>query len=156
MDFRLSLQSETIGAAYPETPVAVEADTATAEVVRLMQAGRVAAVLVCEADRLVGVFTERDVLRLLARRADLSPPVRDVMSREVATVTDRATVGDAIRRMSEGGYRHLPVVRGDDPATPTGMIDVRGIMRYLVEHFPDAIYNLPPHSERATPEREGA
>lgn len=156
MDFQLSLQKETIRSLYPESPVAVEPDTPTADVVRLMQAGKAGAALVCEGEQLVGVFTERDVLRLLQDRADMSLPVRDFMSDEPATVTDASTVGDAISRMSGGGYRHLPIVDAADPSRATGMVDVRGVMRYLVEHFPSAIYNLPPHQERATPEREGA
>lgn len=156
MDFQLSLQSETIRSIYPESPVAVEAQTPVADVVRLMQAGKAGATLVCESDKLVGIFTERDVLRLLSERADLSTPVRDVMSAPPATVTESATVGETIARMAAGGYRHLPLVDASDPTEATGLVDVRGVMRYLVEHFPNAIYNLPPHPERATAEREGA
>lgn len=156
MDFKLSLQSETIRSAYPETPVAVEPDTPIADVIRLMQAERVAAVLVCDDDQLVGVFTERDVLRLLSERSDLSRPLSEVMTAEPATVTEESTVGEAMRRMAEGGYRHLPIVSAIHPSEATGMIDVRGVMHYLVEHFPSTIYNLPPQSSRATAEREGA
>lgn len=156
MDFKLSLQSETIRSVYPEAPVAVEDATPIGDVIRLMQAEKVGAVLVCDHDRLVGVFTERDVLRLLAEQADVSPPVSSVMSGDPITVTDDATVGEAISRMSEGGYRHLPIVSSINPGEATGMVDVRGVMRYLVEHFPNTIYNLPPNSERSTPEREGA
>ena len=53
-----------------------------------MQAQKVGAVLVCEEDRLVGVFTERDVLRLMAERADMTRPVGEVMSSDPQTVTD--------------------------------------------------------------------
>lgn len=156
MDFQLSLQAETIRSVYPESPVAVEPTTPASEVVHLMRAQKVGAVLVVENDRLVGVFTERDVLRLLAERADLAVPISAVMSSDPKTINESDTVGEAIQRMSEGGYRHLPVVSASDPTTPTGMVDVRGVMRYLVEHFPNSIYNLPPHAERATAEREGA
>lgn len=156
MDFKLSLQSETIRSAYPETPVAVEPDTPIADVIRLMQAERVAAILVCDNDQLVGVFTERDVLRLLSEQSDLSRPLAEVMTAEPATVTESSTVGEAISRMAEGGYRHLPIVSSIHPSEATGMIDVRGVMHYLVEHFPSTIYNLPPQSSRATAEREGA
>lgn len=156
MDFKLSLQTETIRSVYPEAPVAVESDTPIADAVRLMQAEKAAAILVCDNDRLVGVFTERDVLKLLADQADLDRPITEVMSSDLATVTDDATLGEAIARMAEGGYRHLPIVSSIHPTEATGMVDVRGVMRYLVEHFPSTIYNLPPQPERATPEREGA
>lgn len=156
MDFKLSLQSETIRSVYPEGPVAVTSDTLIATAIELMQAEKAAAILVCDDDRLVGVFTERDVLRLLAERADLDRPITDVMSGTPATVTDDATVGEAIARMAEGGYRHLPIVSSIRPSEATGMVDVRGVMRYLVEHFPSTIYNLPPPSTGTAAEREGA
>ncbi len=156
MDFKLSLQSETIRSVYPEGPVAVERAMTVKDVIVLMQTQKVAAVLVCEEDRLVGVFTERNVLRLLADKADLSQPVSAVMSGKPVTVTDHDTVGEAISRMAAGGYRHLPIVSSIRPTEATGMVDVRGIMRYLVEHFPNTIYNLSPKSSRATAEREGA
>ena len=156
MDFKLSLQSETIRSVYPEAPVAVEQATPLDSVIRLMQAQKVGAVLVCKDDALVGVFTERDALRLMAERAEMSRPVGEVMSTDPKTVTDSDSVGEAISRMAEGGYRHLPIVSSINPTEATGMVDVRGVMRYLVEHFPNTIYNLPPTSERATAEREGA
>lgn len=156
MDFKLSLQTETIRSVYPGGPVAVEPEARLDSVIRLMQMEKAPAVLVCQRDQLVGVFTERDVLRLLAERAEMSQPISAVMSRNPVTVTDQDTAGVAIRRMSAGGYRHLPIVSSLRPSEATGMVDVRGIMRYLVEHFPSTIYNLPPHATRATAEREGA
>ncbi|TWT99340.1 inosine 5'-monophosphate dehydrogenase [Botrimarina colliarenosi] len=156
MDFKLSLQSETIRSVYPEAPVAVEPTMSVADVIVLMQTEKVAAVLVCDDDRLVGVFTERDVLRVLAERVDLSQPIRAEMSADPVTVNDDSTVGAAIGRMAEGGYRHLPIVSSIRPTEATGMVDVRGVMRYLVEHFPSTIYNLSPKSSRTAAEREGA
>lgn len=156
VDFQLSLQTESARSAYPEAPLAVEIDTPIAEVIGLMQAQKAGAAIVCQSDQLVGVFTERDALRLMADGADLSPPVSSVMSSEPTTVDESATVGEAIGHMSDGGYRHLPMVSASDPGEPVGMIDVRGLVRYLVEHFPNTIYNLPPSSDRPHAEREGA
>jgi CBS domain-containing protein len=76
------------------------------------------------------------------------------MSSRPATIPSTATVGDAIRVMSEGGYRHLPIV--DDSGKPTGVVAVHGIVRYLVDHFPETVYNLPPDPKAAPREREGA
>ena len=156
MDFQLSLQSETIRSVYPEPPVAVEPATTIVEVIHLMQAQKASAVLVCENDSLVGLFTERDSLRLSAEKADLTRPISEVMSKELVTVTESDTVGEVIHRMADGGYRHLPIVSSIRPGEATGMIDVRGVVRYLVEHFPSSIYNLPPSSERPAASREGA
>jgi CBS domain-containing protein len=64
------------------------------------------------------------------------------------------TVEKAITTMSRGGYRHLPIV--DQQGRPVGIVRVKQIIHYLVEHFPAAIYTLPPTPNLATKEREGA
>ena len=156
MDFQLSLQSEGTRSAYPESPLAVEPDASVADVIRLLQAEKTGAALVCDDERLVGIFTERDALRLMAEGADLSVAVSSVMSSDPVTIDSCAPVADAIKRMSDGGYRHLVMVGADDRTKPTGLVDVRGIMRYLVEHFPNTIYNFPPNPQQAPAEREGA
>src|SRR5262249_46748139 len=104
--------------------------------------------------KLIGILTERDALKLMARDADLSTPVREVMSNEPTTIPTTATVGDAIRVMSEGGYRHVPIV--DAAGQPKGVGAVHGIVHYLVDHFPATVYNLPPNPNDSTREREGA
>ena len=154
MDFQLSLQSEGVGGAYPDRPLAATANESVGQVLQLLRAQRTGAVLICEGDKLVGILTERDTLKLMASGADLSTPVRDVMSREPVTISSTATVGEAIRVMSEGGYRHLPIV--DRDGRPTGVMAVHGIVHYLVDHFPETVYNLPPDPNAAPRAREGA
>lgn len=154
MDFQLSLASEGVGSAYPDQPLAASADESIGQVLELLRAQRTGAVLICEGPKLVGILTERDALKLMAAEADLNRPVRDVMSSRPATISATATVGDAIRVMSEGGYRHLPIV--DDSDRPRGVIAVHGIVHYLVDHFPQTVYNLPPTPNNSTREREGA
>ena len=120
MDFQLSLESEGVGSAYPDQPLAATADDSVGNVLQLLRAQRTGAVLICEGPKLVGILTERDALKLMARGADFSTPVRDVMSSPPATIACRATVGDAIRVMAEGGYRHLPIV--DDERQADGRV----------------------------------
>jgi CBS domain-containing protein len=79
---------------------------------RLMAAHNIGSVLVIDGDRLVGIFTERDALRRVLGR-DLDPDqtaLADVMTRDPDTIGPDDSVCDAIRRMDEFGYRHLPVV----------------------------------------------
>ena len=154
MDFQLSLQSEGVGSAYPDQPLAASATDTVGQVVQLLRAQRTGAVLICDGEKLVGILTERDALKLMAGDADFSAPVRDVMSREPATILSSATVGEAIRVMAEGGYRHLPIVDGD--GKPTGVLAVHGIVHYMVDHFPETVYNLPPDPKAAPRAREGA
>jgi CBS domain-containing protein len=123
-------------------------------VLQLLRAQRTGAVLICDGPKLVGILTERDALKLMARGADLQAPVRGVMSSNPATIAANATVGEAIRVMAEGGYRHLPIV--DEAGRPKGVVAVHGIVHYLVDHFPETVYNLPPNPNDSTREREGA
>ena len=69
-------------------------------------------------------------------------------------MTENDNVGTAIRKMSLGGHRRLPIV--DDQGRAVGLVKVSGILHYLVEHFPQTIYNLPPKPHPTTQEREGA
>jgi CBS domain-containing protein len=154
VDFQLSLNSETVGAADPDEPLAVTADTSLRDVLLLMKSQRTGSVVVCDQGSMVGIFTERDALRLMAKRAVLDVPVATAMSRQVSTLSADSTVGQAIRQMAAGGYRRLPIVDGD--ASPQGVVNVRGIVHYLVQHFPQAIYNLPPNPNPTLAEREGA
>jgi CBS domain-containing protein len=154
VDFQLSLESEGVGSAYPDQPLATTVDATVGDVLRLLRAQRNGAMLVCDGAKLVGIMTERDALDVMASGTDLATPVRDVMSCPPATIASTATVGDAIRYMSEGGYRHLPIV--DGTGRPTGVVAVHGIVHYLVDHFPETVYNLPPNPKGSTRDREGA
>ena len=79
---------------------------------RLMTERNLGSVLIVEDGHLAGIFTERDmVCRVVA--ADRDPdqtPLADVMTEEPDTVAPETTALDALRRMDDGGYRHLPVV----------------------------------------------
>ena len=154
MDFQLSLESEGVGSAYPDQPLAATADETVGNVMQLLRAQRTGAILICEGTQLVGIFTERDALKAMAAGTDLKQPVREIMSSPPATIASTATVGEAIRRMAEGGYRHLPIV--ESHLKPTGVVAVHGIVHYLVDHFPETVYNLHPDPKAKSREREGA
>jgi CBS domain-containing protein len=148
------LESEGVGSAYPDQPLAATADDTVGNVLQLLRAQRTGAVVICDGAKLVGIFTERDALKQMASGADLKRPVCEVMSSPPATIASTATVADAIRTMAEGAYRHLPIVDSDQK--PTGVLAVHGIVHYLVDHFPETVYNLPPDPKAKSREREGA
>ena len=154
VDFQLSLEKEGVGSAYPDQPLAATADETIGTVMQLLRAQRTGAVLLCDGPKLVGIFTERDALKQMAAGGDLSAPVRTVMTSDPATVASDATVASSIRMMAEGAYRHLPIV--DQNREPKGVLAVHGIVRYLVDHFPETVYNLPPNPKVAQKAREGA
>jgi CBS domain-containing protein len=90
-------------------------------------------VAVCEEERLVGIFTERDVLRLAGDGAELDDlKVADVMTRTLVTVTPDVDVLDAARLMGEKQIRHLPVLHGEHLL---GIVGIRELMRSLLEQL---------------------
>lgn len=162
MSFQISLSAESVSSAYPDEPIFVAPESTIAEVLQLLRAQHSGSVLICkdkdddaaDASEMVGIFTERDALRCMAQEVNLDQPISAVMSSDPAWLGADTTVGDAIKTMSDGGYRHLPIV--SHQGTPTGMCTVYGIIHYLVDHFPQTIYTLPPKPGIATSEREGA
>ncbi len=76
---------------------------------------RCGSILVCDGDQLRGIFTERDLLvRVVAAGRDAARTrLVEVMTREPDTIAGSKPVVEAVRRMDEGGYRHLPVVEDD-------------------------------------------
>ena len=105
-------------------------DSARLAVLRMLEEG-VGAVAVCDVGRLVGIFTERDVLSLSGNGTDLDVVrVGDVMTRSPFTIDVRSAVLDAARLMGEKKIRHLPVVQGGHLL---GMVGIRDVLGSLVE-----------------------
>src|SRR5262249_49733499 len=140
----------------PAAPLCLGPRQTVADAVERMRRHKVGCVLVVsDGQRLAGIFTERDLLRrVLAPGRPLSLPLSACMTPGPVVVYPNEPIGAAVRRMEEGGYRHLPVV---DPAgRPLGILSVKRIVHYLVEHFPATIYNLPPDPSVFPFKAEGA
>lgn len=154
MDFHLNLNTETVAETRPGKPLIVSPQATIGEVFLLLQEHRTGSVLICRESVLIGIFTERDALKLMANGCDFHAPIATVMTSRPVTVHMHETVSSAINRMASGGLRRLPMV--NDVGKPIGMVKVSGILRYLVEHFPRAIYTLPPEPKPRMTERDGA
>jgi CBS domain-containing protein len=90
----------------------------------------VGAVLVLEGARLVGIMTERDLMRAIARGLNDATVVADCMTSHPDTIAPDATIEHAAVLMIHGGYRHLPVVDGDDVV---GILSIRDLMPVAFE-----------------------
>ena len=155
MELARNLKTDSVSRLQPTEPRMVAPSQTVAEAVALMRQHRVGCLLVCEGDTLVGIFTERDLLRrVLAASRPLTEPVSSCMTPDPVTVNPKESISAALRRMEEGGYRHLPVIGTD--GKPVGVLSVKAVMHYLVEYFPAKVYNLPPTPEHTQPAREGA
>jgi CBS domain-containing protein len=109
--------------------VSVEPDETVDASIARMLAENVGAVAVCSGASLVGIFTERDVLRLAGERADFGDiPVGDVMTTSIATVSVDDDILSAARLMGERRIRHLPVVQGENVIGIVGIRDVLGAL----------------------------
>jgi len=150
----LSLSTDPVTQAFPDEPLAVSGDASVGDVLQLMRAQRGSCVLICNDSGVQGIFTERDALKWMAGGGPASTNIREVMTPKPAHLKATESVGQAIERMSAGGYRHLPIL--DDAGVPQGVVAVRGIVHYLVEHFPDTIYTLPPEPGMKPSDRDGA
>jgi CBS domain-containing protein len=155
MDLAKNLKIDSVSRLHPTPPWHVSPGQTVAEAVALMRRAETGCLLVCEGQRLVGIFTERDLMRrVLAPGKPLTIPVAECMTRDPVVVHPKEPIGAAARRMEEGGYRHLPMV--DDGGQPLGVLSVKRIVHYLVEHFPVIVYNLPPDPSAVPPQAEGA
>jgi CBS domain-containing protein len=155
MDLARNLKIDSVSRLHPAAVRQVTPRQTVAEAVAIMRDENIGCVVVCEGERLVGIFTERDLMRrVLAPGKPLTVPVAECMTPDPVVVHAKEPVGAAVRHMEEGGYRHLPVV--DQLGRPGGMLSVKRIIHYLVEHFPTTVYNLPPDPGAVPNEPEGA
>ncbi|MBK8739893.1 MAG: CBS domain-containing protein [Betaproteobacteria bacterium] len=101
---------------------------------KLMAAKNVGAIVVVDDDRLVGIFTERDLLvRVVARGLDAhATRLADVMTREPQAIDPDKPFGYALLVMHEKGFRHLPVV---ESGKPIGIVSSRSAMDPELEEF---------------------
>ena len=95
---------------------------------RYMVEHDVGSVLIMEGEKLLGIFTERDALRIFVatRRDPDQTIIADVMTRDPQTISPDASPEEALQYMTEGNFRHLPVV--DDEGKVRGVISLRDFL----------------------------
>jgi CBS domain-containing protein len=99
----------------------------------LMWRQQTGSLVIVEGDEIVGIVTERDVLRTVAVGKDVnSVVVDDVMTRELVTTTPDTPVRDAARIMAQHWIRHLPVVDGGRLVGIVSQRDITGVFAALV------------------------
>ncbi len=135
-------------------PLIVTPSTSVKEAVAGMAQRSYSCALAVENDRLVGIFTERDVLsRCMGEGFDWSQPLGDaVLTRDPRVMTPEHTVGDCIAVLRKYGYRTMPVV---DDGKIIGLVRLQNLLTHLAEEFPDEVLNIPPRPHQVMGQREG-
>jgi CBS domain-containing protein len=100
-------------------------DTTLVDAAHMMAERRVGAILVTEDTGLTGILTERDVLKAVGNNS-IGGSVADCMTHDPITVGPEASNGEAASLMIHGGFRHVPVVEGDDLV---GIVSIRDLLR---------------------------
>ena len=120
-----------------EVPITVRDDESLIKVVKIMNEGNIGSIIVTNEDgKVMGVFTERDLLRLIANNVNIDAlTVGDVMTRNVVVIEQDASLIKAVHIMAKHGIRHLPIV--DDDGRVIGIISIRdaaiALARLLVD-----------------------
>src|SRR5689334_13225865 len=102
MDLARNLRVECVSRLHPRAPLCIEPGQTVAEAVKLMRKERVGCLLVCASKRLMGIFTERDLMRrVLATHLPLHHPLLEVMTPNPVVVHFNQPIGAAVRLMEE-------------------------------------------------------
>jgi CBS domain-containing protein len=104
-----------------------------AEAVGILAANRIGAlVVVADTDRIVGIVSERDIVRTISARGcdAMSEPVSSIMTREVVTCTEHQTINDVMGLMTAGRFRHLPVAEN---GRLTGIVSIGDVVKARIE-----------------------
>ena len=115
--------------------VSVEPNATLTSVVALLAERRIGAALVLGVDRrIVGIVSERDIVRALGERgtAALDDPVSRIMTRRVSTCTEGETISSIMERMTEGKFRHVPVV---DQGRVVGIISIGDVVKHRLHEM---------------------
>jgi CBS domain-containing protein len=109
---------------------------------KLLSAHRIGALLVLDSGkRLVGILSERDIVRTMAERGNavLTLPVAKVMTRKVSTCDVNDSVSSVMDRMTKGKFRHMPVV---DKGRLVGLVSIGDLLKSQVETIREHIHQL--------------
>ena len=115
--------------------VSIEPNASLADAVRLLAEKRIGAAVILGADRrLAGIISERDIVRVLAERgaAVLDEPVSRTMTRKVESCNENETVTQIMERMTQGKFRHMPVV---DQGQVVGVVSIGDIVKHRLHEM---------------------
>jgi CBS domain-containing protein len=115
--------------------VTIEPNTNVLTAAKLLAERRIGALVVTGPDhRVVGIVSERDIVQRVAGQGPtaLELPLTDVMTRKVMTCTPADTISSVMERMTEGKFRHLPVV---EQGRLTGIVSIGDVVKHRLQEM---------------------
>ena len=140
-DAQTPLSAVLASKARGTSTLSVAPEVTVAAAVEVLNRNQIGSVLVMDGNRLVGIFTERDILRRVVgeRRDPATTRVADVMTRDIVVMRPGSTVGDAMRVIAEKRIRHVPVVDG---GTVVGVVSQGDLNHWLVRNREGQLQDL--------------
>ena len=118
----------------------VEPAATLQEAAAAMKEGKISSVLVTEDGYLIGILTERDMVKAVAEGIDTEiTHVRDYMTSAPIAATPETSVEEAVQTMLEHGFRHLPIVDGDARELK-GVVSIRDLARVGIKVPAEAVH----------------
>jgi len=153
---RGSILQEPLSALRLQRPICISPEAPVGDAIRLMNEKRIGALMVTTDSRLVGIFTERDVLKkVVGGGISTEARVREVMTPEPCCLHEDAAIVYALKLMHEGGFRHVPLL--DDDSRPVAIASVKDVVEYVVGLFAKELATAPPEPRHLMPSTsEGA
>ena len=112
-----------------------------ADVASLMDARGIGSVLVLEEDRVLGILTERDILKVIGAGEDpKNVAAHEALTDDLYTIGPDASVDEAAHEMTRAGVRHLPVISDEGLI---GILSIRDLVRWSVQDVTEAAGELP-------------
>lgn len=132
-----SVMEDNLAQLDRDEPICVAPDIPALEVARLMRNSNCGCALVVDGKKLVGIFTEHDVLlKMTESPTSLSlsnagnVPVKELMSPNPETLDEKDSVAEALKKMSLGRYRHLPFKKSDGTYA---VASIKSVLKYIAQ-----------------------
>ena len=155
MDLKHSIRTEPVTHIDLSFYVEAEKGTNIRDVVIKMQASHRKCALIMDRGKLVGIFTERDIVEKVAGVPESGDAlIEEMMTASPVTIDADQTILEATQVIAANPFRYMPVVDGEGKVL--GTLTYYAIIKYISDFFPQEIYNLPPDPDLIARERAGA
>ena len=126
-----SVMEDNLSHLDQDETISVAPDTPALEVTERMKNSNSGCALIVDGDKLVGIFTEHDVLKRVTGAGDLAAvSVKELMSANPETLNEKDSVAEALNKMSLGRYRHIPFKKSDGSYA---VASIRSVLKYIAQ-----------------------